>query len=174
MASVLSFLAIAGGCVFLLWIAYRMEPHWVSKDGERMVCYGQGLGRNGQADARWREVRVAKVSNDTLEIRPRRGGITSTPRREAMANPRQTLSRRRRAPSYWKVIGRSDTPPRRRVVFLLDGNHDPDMPEMFALRLPPNSRAIPLLEALAANRSSTPTARPNPETPRSADRPDRG
>ena len=174
MASVLTFLAIVAGCALLLWVAYRMEPHWVSKDGERLVCYGQGLSRNGNADSRWREVRVLRVRPDTVEVRQRRGGgFATTSRRDALSNPMHVLNRRRPKTSYWKVLGRSETPPRRRVVFLLDGSHDPNLPDMLALRLPVHSRAIPMLDAVAANRYSAATTRPNRETPQSVEPPDR-
>ncbi len=174
MSSVLTVLSIAAGCGLLLWIAYRMEPHWVSKDGERMVCYGQGTSHNGRSDGRWREVRVGRVRHDTVEVRRRRSGHVGTPRREAMANPTQLLQHRQPKVTYWKVIGQSDTPPKRRVIYLLDGCHDPNVPEMLALRLPLNSKAIPMLDSVAASRHSSTASRPSRETPGSAEPPDRG
>ncbi len=174
MSSVLTVLAIAASCGFLLWIAYRMEPHWVSKDGERMVCYGQGIGRDGRNDNRWREVRVGRVRHDTVEVRQRRGGSTGMQRRDAMANPTRLLQGRRPRVSYWKVVGPSGTPHKRRVIYLLDGSHDPNVPEMMALRLPLKSKAIPMLDAVAAGRHASTASRPSRERPRSAEPPDPG
>jgi hypothetical protein len=177
MASTLSFLAIVAVCSFMLWASYRIEPHWVSKDAQRMVCYGQGLGRDGQSDGRWREVRVAKVREDTVEVRPRRGSLMGAGRDRSMTNARSTLHRRLPKASYWKVIGPSETPPKRRAVYLLDAGNDQGLPFMFALRLPANSKAIPMLDALAANRYGTNPAtasRPTPEMPQSAEPPDQG
>ena len=174
MASVLTVLAITAGCGLLIWIAYRMEPHWVSKDGERMVCYSQGIGRGGWSDSRWREVRVARVRPDTVEVRQRRAGSTGTTRHDAMAYPTRLLQGRRPKVSYWKVIGPSDAPHKRRVIYLLDGSHDPNVPEMLALRLPLNSKAIPMLDAVAASRHSSTASRPSREKPRLAEPPDPG
>lgn len=177
MASTLSFLAIASVCGLMLWAAYRIEPHWVSKDAQRMVCYGQGLGRNGQSDGRWREVRVSKVGEDTIEVRPRRGGLTSGVRERMPANSRTQLHRRLPKASYWKVIGPSDAAPKRRAVYLLDGNQSDGLPFMFALRLPAKSRAIPMLDAIAANRYSSPASTSSPLTPgttQSVEQPDQG
>jgi hypothetical protein len=177
MASTLSFLAIVAVCSLMLWAAYRIEPHWVSKDAQRMVCYGQGLGRDGQSDGRWREVRVAKVRDDTVEVRPRRGSLMNAGRDRSVPTARSLVPKRLPKASYWKVIGPSETPPRRRAVYLLDGGHDPGLPFMFALRMPANSKAIPMLDAVAANRyATTPTtaSTPSPETPQSAEPPDQG
>jgi hypothetical protein len=172
MTSALIFLAIAAACATMLWAAYQIEPHWVSKDAGRMVCYGQGLGRNGQTDGRWREVRVAKVSNDTVEVRPRRGGLTTSHRDGASRNPKAPVQKRLPKASYWKVIGASDTPPKRRAIYLLDGGDDESLPFMYALRLPANSKAIPMLETMAAYRHTSTAAAPTPEMTQSAEQPD--
>ena len=174
MTSALIFLAIAAVCATMLWGAYQIEPHWVSKDAGRMVCYGQGLGRNGQSDGRWREVRVAKISIDTVEVRQRRGGLTTSHRDGATRNPKALVQKRLPKASYWKVIGASDTPPKRRAIYLLDGSDDEALPFMYALRLPANSKAIPMLDAMAANRHTSSAATPNSETTQSEVPPDRG
>ena len=170
MTSALIFIAIAAACGLMLWGAFQMEPHWVSKDAQRMVCYGQGLDRNGMSDGRWREFRVAKVGDDTLEVRPRRGSL-STAARGTLTTPRGMVHKRLPKASYWKVAGASDTPPRRRAVYFLDGAHEPGLPDMLALRMPANSKAIPMLEAVAASRHA-PIARPSRGTPQSEEQPD--
>lgn len=173
MSSALSFIAIAAVCALMLWAAYRVEPHWVSKDAQRMVCYGQGLGRDGHSDGRWREVRVTKVRKDTVEVRPRRGNLTAAARQRV--STKSSVQTRLPKASYWKVIGASDTPPKRRAVYLLDGGHDQGLPFMFALRMPANSKAIPMLDAIAAQRFSSAAStswRPIPEMPRSVELPD--
>ena len=170
MTSALIFIAIAAGCGLMLWAAFRLEPHWVSKDAQRMVCYGQSLDRKGTSNGPWREFRVAKVGDDTLEIRPRRGSL-STAARDTLTTPRGKVHKRLPKASYWKVAGASETPPKRRAVYFLDGAHEPGLPEMLALRMPANSKAIPMLDAVAANRHA-PIARPSRETQQSEEQPD--
>jgi hypothetical protein len=178
MASVLLFLAVVAVCGLMLWASYRMEPHWVSKDGERMICYGQGWSRTGQTSGRWREVRVSMVRVDTVEVRPRRGSLAE--RHADRADGGRTtmgsaatnvLKKRGPRASYWKVVGKADTTLRNKVIYVLDGNHDDGMPQMLAIRIPAKSKAIPMLEAMTASRSTLSSAA-NRESARSADRPD--
>ena len=157
--SALLFIAVVAVCVLMLWASYKMEPHWVSKDGERMICYGQGLSRNGISEGRWRELRVSKVRHDTVEVKPRRGSLAvSRPTGAAASN---LLRRRMPKSSYWKVVGQTETPIRNRVMYILDGNNDEGLPDMIAVRLPAKSKAIAMLESMSTNRT------PSRTTPRS-------
>ena len=54
-SSVLSWLlliAFLGGCVLLLWLSRRIEPHWVSKDGQQFTCRVAELPPSGARSAR--------------------------------------------------------------------------------------------------------------------------
>ncbi len=175
MASALLLLAVVGGCLFLLWLSYKIEPHWVSKDGERMICFGQGFSRSGASSGRWRELRISRVGPDRVEVRPRRGSLAVEHPAGGAATLMAPLTGRRRVrkATHWKVAGQTDSTIKNRVMYMLDGNTDPGMPEMIAIRLPIKSRAIPMLEEIALRRSAN-ASKPNPGTPRWADRPDPG
>lgn len=179
MASFLLFVGVVGVCLLMLWASHKMEPHWVSKDGERMICFGQGLQRGGQTIGRWRELRINKVREDTVEVRPRRGSLSNGSSTGAAG----LLKRRVPKASYWTVAGPVETPLRNRVMYILDGNNEPDLPDLIAIRLPAKSRAIPMLEAMtnnaARNRSASSTrasttGAPSRESARSEARPDPG
>ena len=58
----------------------------------------------------------------------------------------------RRKSSIWRVSAESPDPPKRRAVFLLSGHDSEGQPDMLALRLPANSRAIAVLRELDARR----------------------
>lgn len=118
-------LAIAG-CVGLVWLAYRIEPHWVSKDGHRFLCNAQQLSPQGTVEGRARETRVTVLPDGSIHLATKR------------------YMRRRQ--SVWKLASKSDDPPRRREVYLL--RHRDPAEGMVALRLPSNSRAVPVLDAL--------------------------
>jgi len=175
MLSALLLVGVLGVCVLLLWLSYKIEPHWVSKEGDRLICYGQALGRNGTSTGRWRELRVNRISDDTVEVRTRRGSLavetpSGNPIRITSAFGRQRHVRRA---SYWKVAGQTPSPARNRVLYMLDGNNDPSMPDMIAIRVPVKSKAIPMLESLRVNRSQS-ASRRSPGKTQAADQPDPG
>lgn len=175
MVSILAFCAIFAVCGLMLWGSYKIEPHWVSKNGDRLICYGQGITRDGEVSGRWRELRISRVRDDTVEVRPRRGSLAVD---RPMGNPMRitaSLGRNRhiRKATYWKVAGQQPSPVRNRVLYMLDGNNEPSMPEMIAIRVPKTSRAIPMLDALHLNRAPT-ASRRNPGTTQSGDQPDPG
>lgn len=123
-------LTIAGvSIVFsgLVWLAYRIEPHWASKDGTRMIARVQPLGPRGEPDGRWREMRVA-VDGTTLTLSSR--GLGS-------------LSLR----GTYRALGKSPQPPKRRVIYVLDGER------RILLRIPSNSRAVSVLDATITSAS---------------------
>jgi len=152
MTSLLSFAGIAAVCAAMLWAAIRIEPHWVSKDAQRMVCYGQTISRDGRSVGKWREFRVANGADGTIEVRPRRGGLNS-PQGSGGGKPSSALMPSRMPKSStWRVAGPSDNPPKRRVVYLLECGPDDDLDFLVALRLPANSKGIPMLDAAAAKR----------------------
>ncbi|MCU1393149.1 MAG: hypothetical protein JWM34_1577 [Ilumatobacteraceae bacterium] len=157
MTSTLLVIAVFAVCGLMLWASHKMEPHYVSRDGGRMIVHGQGMSRAGQPSGRWRELRVQKIGDRVVEVRPRRGTLAINARGGSAisaAFPRA----KRRAPrtSTWSVLGQAESPAKNRVLYILDGNHDPGLPEMLVLRLPTNSKAIPMLEAMAVKPASPP------------------
>ncbi len=183
MGSYLLFAAVIAVCALLWWAAYKLEPHWVSKDGDRLVCYGQPMTTRGETQGRWRELKVTKANSTTVEIRVRRGSLVAD--RYSSLNTgmsgfsslaRDVVKRHGRKPSYWRVIGQSPSAPRGKVIYLLNHCNDPLLPEMIALRIPAHSKAIPMLESVSVNRQADGSSSPSPqprETPQSEAQPDR-
>lgn len=115
-------LVVFGG---LVWVAYRIEPHWASKDGRRMIARVQPLGQREEPDGRWREMRVS-VDGAAVTLSSR--GLGS-------------LSLR----GTYRARGKSPQPPKRRAIYILEGER------RILLRIPSNSRAVPVLDALVAS-----------------------
>lgn len=165
MWSFLAFLAIFALCGLMLWGSYQIEPHWVSKDGERLICYGQSMTSQGQPIGRWREVRVSRAEHGKVEVRTRRGSLAAkdrSPETSLQLSRMGTLVKERgQRASFWRVSGASEDPPPRKVIYLLDGNTDTGMPDLIALRMPTSSRAIPMLESMAVKKSNTIGGLPN-------------
>jgi hypothetical protein len=114
--------------VGMAWLAFRLEPHWVSKDGERMIVAGQPLDRYGNQLGRWRETRLMVLDGRTVRI-DRKGFLKHNT-------------------SYWTVAGESDDPPKKKVVFLLSGNDPSTDVTQMAIRFPASSRGADTLRAL--------------------------
>jgi hypothetical protein len=114
--------------VFLAWVGFRIEPHWVSKDRTRFICNAQQLTDRGDPNGRFRETKVYVEPNGELLVDQRR------------------LFRRRM--SAWRLVAESDSPPRRRAVFVLRGHDRHGVPAMLALRLPATSPIVPELRAI--------------------------
>ncbi len=121
-------------CVGLAWLAYRIEPHWVSRDGRRMLCMGQHLDRLGTPQGRWRETRVIIPESGPLRVDQKRF--------------------MRRSASFWNLEQQAPAPSgrSRKAVFLLRGHDDTGSAALLALKLPANSRAIPVLQERLAGR----------------------
>lgn len=115
-------------CAALAWIGFKIEPHWVSKDGQRFLCHGQRLTLKGDPLGRWRETRV--VIND--------GGRVQVDQKRFM----------RRSSTFWKVAAEAPDPPKGKAVFLLEGFDAQATPILLALRLPVDSRALPQFRPL--------------------------
>lgn len=114
------------GCVAMLVAAYRMEPHWASKDGERFIARIQALGPHDIPDGAWREMRFL-VDGRALIAGSR--GLRGT-----------------RLRGHYSVIAKSPEPPKKKAIYVLSG------PQRVLLRVPDNSRAIPHLDAMLADR----------------------
>jgi hypothetical protein len=114
-------------CAVLAWVALRMEPHWVSKDGRRFTCRIQLLGRHDVPEGGWREMR-AVVDGDGLWITAR-GPL------------------HRSLQGRYRVLGRSRHPPKGKVLWLLVGDT-----QRLVLRVPERSRAVAVLDGLTPQR----------------------
>jgi hypothetical protein len=106
----------------MLWGATRIEPHWVSKDGERFTCRVQRLGQYDAPMGAWREMR-AITDGDTIRLSAR--GL-----------------RGREMRGGYHVLAKSDSPPKGRAIYICGG------PTRLILRIPSSSRAVPVLDAL--------------------------
>ena len=123
------------GMAGLWWVAYRMEPHWSSKDGRRFLCISQELPE-GFSPGRRREARVTVLDDGTLIVGQKR----------AM----------RRRQSTWTLEGKGDsagTGRGARAVYLARERVDGKGGMRMALRLPVNSRSVSVLDALLSERS---------------------
>ncbi len=120
-------LAIAA-MVFLAWVGFRIEPHWVSKNRSRFICNAQQLTERGEPNGRFRETKVYVEPSGELLVDQRR------------------MFRRRM--SAWRLVAESEHPRRRRAVFVLRGHDADGVPAMLAMRLPATSPMVPELRAI--------------------------
>ena len=102
--------------------ALRIEPHWCSKDGRRMIARAQLLPDRHQPTATWNEVRLF-VDEDNILVHTR-GRRASDLRGE------------------YKVVGKSPSPPKKREIYILRGDKE------VCVRIPTDSRAIATFEEL--------------------------
>jgi hypothetical protein len=133
-SSVLSWILLIlflGACVFLIWLSRRIEPHWVSKDGQQFTCRVAELHPERGEVGAWTQARVA-VNGDarlTVAMKPRLFRLPGT-----------------RSPiRMFRVEGRTDSDRSGLVVYLLSGE------DQMALRVPKRSRAVATLDELAAD-----------------------
>jgi hypothetical protein len=111
-------------------VAFRMEPHWVSKDGASFTCRVREVREDTDEQVgRWRD-RHAHVEGRRLRL----GGRVTL--RSFGDRSRQHLS----API--DVLGRAPDAPKRFAIYLL-GDSPPKV-----LRVPAKSRAVPILDGL--------------------------
>ncbi len=105
---IVGFVALLGG---MYYAAFRVDPHWVSKDGRRFICHGQLVDHYGNTLQNWREYRF-EVIDDKRIFGRRRSRWT------------------RRAEGVWRVAAKSENPPKKREVYLLTSaeseQHRPD------------------------------------------------
>jgi hypothetical protein len=125
--------AFIGGCVFLIWLSRRIEPHWVSKDGQRFTCRVADLAPEAGDVGPWTEARVAVTGEEhtvTVAMKPKLFRKTS----------------RYRPIERMQVEGRAESDRSTLIYYLLTG----DSP--MALRVPKRSRAVKTLDDLALNK----------------------
>jgi hypothetical protein len=121
------FLSAVAVCGALLDLAHRIEPHWVAKDGSRFLTTAQTIDRSGTPAGRTREVRVVVMADGTLMV------------------SRRSFWRTRSG--IWRVQAKSPNPPRGRQLYLLRPVPDDPMDDFLTLRIPSNSRIVPILDA---------------------------
>ena len=121
---------------FMYWLSYRIEPHWVSKDGQRFVCIVQPITGRGEAEGRPKEARVLIEPDGMLRLTQRR-------------IMRHSLD------ELWSIAGKSPTPPSRKAVYVLNAFKDDGTAGQLALKLPEDSRAVPMLDDIIARRNWT-------------------
>ena len=110
-------------CAGMFFIAARMEPHWVAKDGTRFITTSQLIDRFGETIGRRREVRVALLPDGSLMVSRRSIIKTSS--------------------GVWRIQAKSPNPPKGRQIYLLrEIPPDPDG-ELLALRVPASSKIVP-------------------------------
>lgn len=110
------------------WVAYRMEPHWVSRDGTRFLCTAQELdGVN--AVGRPRETRVLITHDGALYVTRKR--------------------MLRRHTTMWTLIAKAPDAPRKIQIYVAKhretGSH---VESHLALRIPAKSRCVKILDDL--------------------------
>jgi hypothetical protein len=155
--------------VGMAWLAYRIEPHWVSKDGERFICNGQRLSAQFVPDGRWREMRGAVMPDGAVLVSQRRRG-----RRRQRLGAR-ALSGQRGADvtqqsaagsvgTFWTVTGRAPTSPRRSLItFVLRRRDEAGQMVHLVLRIPTKSRAVATLDRVSVD-APRPASPPDPGT----------
>jgi hypothetical protein len=118
-----------GILVGLWFVAYRMDPHWVSKDGERFIANAQLMDHHGHTLGGWKEYRFEVLSDGMIASRRRSRWFPKDAR-------------------VWRVRARSDgTSPKKTIFLLAEADQSGDM---IAVRMPTSSRAVPVLERLAS------------------------
>jgi hypothetical protein len=126
-------LVVLAVLVAMAWLAYRIEPHWVSRDGQRFLCMGQQLNNLHTPVGRWSEVRVAALPDGAL-----------------LVDQRRRVGRTKPSARVWNVVSRMPEPPRKNLVaYLLRGRNVDGAHVQMLLRLPAKSKAVALLDAVS-------------------------
>jgi hypothetical protein len=127
--TVLVVAALAG----MLWLANRIEPHMVNKEGNRFLCSAVFIDRQS--------------SGAYTMSSPREAWVTLLSEGGLQLMDKQRLKRRF---GMYKLVGRGTEPPRGKATFVVS-NADGDN---VVLRLPAGSRMVPILDQIVAERTS--------------------
>jgi hypothetical protein len=126
---IVGLIAILGACGGLYYLASRIEPHWVAKDGSRFLTVAQDLDQNGVPIGRRRDVRVhIDDESDALHVS-----------RRSLFRPDTAV---------WTVKSKSTARRRRNVYVLRRDTAKLDDVSSIALRVPAKSSVVPRLDAL--------------------------
>ncbi|MEO8265709.1 MAG: hypothetical protein ABI706_09400 [Ilumatobacteraceae bacterium] len=123
----LMLLAIAV-CAGLLYLGYRIEPHHVSRNGDRFLCTGQWLSPQGEADGRKREVWINVLGTGQLQV--------------------DTKRRLRHDVTNWSLEGKASSPPPRKAVYVLRTITSLGTTERMTIKIPAKSRAVTSLDEM--------------------------
>ena len=115
-------------CAALLYVAYRIEPHWVAKDGSRFLATSETIDHQGKVVTRRREVRGTIMSDGLVMLGKR-----------TMLKTRSSL---------WRVAGKAPELKRGRLLYILDTGPPDPMGEKLILRIPRSSKLVPRLDSL--------------------------
>ncbi len=133
------------------WVAYRMEPHWVSRDGTRFLCTAQELD-GANAVGHPRETRVLVTAD---------GALYATQKRMM-----------RRHTTLWTLVAKAPEAPRRIQVYVAKHrNAGSTLESHLAIRIPTKSRCIAILDGLLAKAEVT-ASQHSPGSAATADRPE--
>jgi hypothetical protein len=121
-----------GVCGALMFLGYRIEPHYASKDGRRFLCTGQQVSSYGEPEGRRHEVRISVLPDGALQMDTKRG--------------------MRRTISLWTLEGKAAEHPKRRLVYVLRGTDGSGVTQRMTIRLPPKSRAVAILDNVVTSR----------------------
>lgn len=121
--------------VGMWWAGFKMEPHWVSKDGTRFLCTAQELDGVNTVDHP-KETRVLIAPDGALYVTQKR------------------MMRRRS--SMWTLVAKAPQPQRNIQVYVAE-HREPDNPitSRLAIRIPTKSRCIALLDDILAQGTTT-------------------
>lgn len=121
-------------CIGLYVVAYRIEPHWVSKDGTRFMCTMQPVDRHDVPQGRIREVRGRFLADGVLRL-----------------DQKQPM---RRTSAAWELVGRAPLQAKRRAVFTVRkvAPTDDATPTRIVLRLPADSALVARFDAQIESR----------------------
>ncbi len=117
-----------GACAGLLYLGYRIEPHHVSRKGDRFLCTGQWLSPEGQADGRKREVWINVLGTGQLQV--------------------DTKRRLRHDVTNWSLEGKAASPPPRKAVYVLRTITSLGTTERMTIKIPAKSSAVKSLDAM--------------------------
>jgi hypothetical protein len=126
--SILWFVLGVAVCAGLLYLSYRIEPHWVAKDGNRFLTTSETIDHEGKAVTRRKEVRGTIMSDGLIMLGKR-----------SMLKTRSSL---------WRLSGKSPEIKRGRFLYILDTVPPDPMGEHLILRIPRSSKLVPRLDAL--------------------------
>lgn len=113
-------------CAGMLYLGYRIEPHHVSRDGNRFLCTGQWLSAQGDTDGRKREVWVNVLPDGQLSVDVKR--------------------RLKHDVTHWWIEGKAAKPPPRRQVYVLRTINILGTTERMTIKVPSKSRAVSILD----------------------------
>ena len=123
-------IAVLGG---MIYAAYRIEPHWVAKSGDRFIGNGQPMNDLHMPVGRWREVRVALLADGALRV-----------------DQRRKIGMGKLGATIWTVVSRMPEATRPALIeYLLRGRTSTGAPTFMMIRIPKKSPMVAVLDSIA-------------------------